>query len=87
MLRVSEPGNPIEDHLSYCLFPQDFAGQLPPQVHVPKKRAAMVTGWYYYERRSLPYPDAPWCWNIYLYTFTPKMAQMWVDIPYKEHLG
>ena len=37
MLRVSEPGNPIEDHLSYCLFPQDFAGQLPPQVHVPKK--------------------------------------------------
>ena len=25
----SQPGDPIKDHLSDRLFPQDFAGQLP----------------------------------------------------------
>ena len=34
---------------------------------------------------TITYPDAP-CME-YLPTFTPKMAQMQVNIPYKEHLG
>ena len=33
----------------------------------------------------LPFPDAP-CMD-YLPAFTPKMAQMQVNIPYMEHLG
>ena len=34
---------------------------------------------------KFPYPDAPWCWNIYLH-LPPKSLKCMVNIPYMVHV-
>ena len=34
-----------------------------------------------------PFPDAPWCWYIYLHLGDFGQGQMLVNIPYMEHMG
>ena len=55
-------------------------GIFPTKNHPAKKRYPM-----WMKNGHPPYPDAP-CME-YLPTFSPKMAPMYVNIPYMEHLG